>query len=151
KDPRIIKVHVPGKGTRIYYYMWYQVINYMGKPQLFSPRFELVTLDDPGNYLDKTEPTVLDAIKKQEDPTGYQDIKTNIDISAQKIAPSKSPEEAFPHAVTGVAIWPVTEADPAKRDPKAKDISDSTRFSIFVSGLTNASVTVDPIAPGLPP
>jgi len=150
KDPRIIKVHVPGQGTRIYYYMWYQVINYTGKPRTFTPMFELVTVDYPGNYPDKISPTVLEAIKKVEDPTGYQEIMSSIDISAKQIAPSKSPEEAFPHAVTGVAIWPVTEADPAKRDPKVKDISDSTRFSIFVSGLTNASVTVDPIAPGLP-
>jgi hypothetical protein len=151
KDPRIIKVHVPNKGTRIYYYLWYQVINYTGAPRDFIPVFELVTVDYPGNHRDQIEPTVLEEIKKVEDLTGYQEIKSSVDISAQKIAPSKPVDEAFPHAVTGVAIWPVTEADPAKRDPKVKDISDSTRFSIFVTGLTNAYVTVDPIAPGAPP
>ena len=32
KDPRLIKVHVPGRGTRIYWYLWYQVINHTGAP-----------------------------------------------------------------------------------------------------------------------
>ena len=27
KDPRIIKAHIPGRGTRICWYLWYQVIN----------------------------------------------------------------------------------------------------------------------------
>src|SRR5437868_889631 len=47
KDPRLITVNVPGYGTRIYWYMWYQVINRTGAPRDFSPRFELVTLDHP--------------------------------------------------------------------------------------------------------
>jgi hypothetical protein len=150
KDPRIIKVHVPTKGTRIYYYMWYQVINYTGEKRKFVPTFELVTVDYPGNHRDEINPLVLEEIKKIEDPTGYQEIKSPVDIGLQEIAPSKPADEAFPHAVTGVAIWPVTEADPAKRDPKVKDISDSTRFSIFVTGLTNAYVNVDPVVPGAP-
>src|SRR5262249_6445900 len=89
KDPRIIKVHVPSTGTRIYYYMWYQVINYTGAPRDFIPTFELVTVDYPGNHRDQINPTVLEEIKKIEDPTGYQEIKSSVDISAQKIAPSK--------------------------------------------------------------
>ncbi len=27
KDPRLIKVNIPGRGTRICWYLWYQVIN----------------------------------------------------------------------------------------------------------------------------
>jgi hypothetical protein len=151
KDPRIIKVHVPGKGTRIYYYLWYQVINRTGQARQFTPLFELVTLDYPGNYLDRIEPAVLDAIKKVEDPTGFQDIKSSVEISTDKIPVSKPPEEAFPRAVTGAAIWEVTPTDPAKRDPKVKDIGDSASFSIFVRGLSNANVVVDALAPGLDP
>lgn len=151
KDPRIIKVHVPGKGTRIYYYLWYQVINRTGQPRRFSPTFQLVTVDYPGVYLDKIEPTVQEAVRKVEDVTGYQDIKDSVEIASELIPPSKPPEEAFPKAITGVAIWEVSQADPGKRDPKGKDISDSTSFSIFVNGLSNARVLAEPLAPGLEP
>ena len=149
KDPRLIKVHVPGKGTRMYWYLWFQVINRSGKPQTTVPIFELVTLDYPAVYKDDPEPTVLEAIKRVEDPTGYQDIKSCDSISVNQIPVSK--EDAFPRAVTGVAIWSATHADPAKRDPKAKDLSDSTRFSIFVRGISNGFVVVDPLVPGEPP
>src|SRR5262249_10301799 len=37
KDPRLIKVNVPGRGTRICWYMWYQVINRSAKPETFFP------------------------------------------------------------------------------------------------------------------
>jgi hypothetical protein len=149
KDPRLIKVHVPGKGTRIYWYMWYQIINRTGKPQLFTPQFDLVTLDHPGVYVDEPSPTVQDAIKRVEDPTGYQDIKNSVSISTNPIPVSKP--DAFPRAVTGVAIWDGTPADPAKRDAKVKDLSDANRFSVFVHGLSNGFVMVDPIVPGDPP
>jgi hypothetical protein len=151
KDPRIIKVHMPGKGTRIYYYLWYQVINRTGKPQPFNPMFELVTVDYPGVHTDVINHTVQDEVSKIEDPTGYQEIRNSVEMGLQKIPVSKPPDEAFPRAVTGVAIWEVTQADPAKRDPKVKDISDSANFSIFVPGLSNAVVMIDPLAPGLEP
>ena len=53
------------------------------------------------------------------------------------------PDEAFPRAVTGVAIWDAGPADAAKRNPKQKELSDSTRFSIFVRSLSNGIVQVD--------
>src|SRR5262245_18820963 len=63
KDPRLIKVNVPGRGTRICWYMWYQVINRTGTPKDFTPIFELVTLDSPAVYLDEVGlPTVEEAI-----------------------------------------------------------------------------------------
>src|SRR5690349_15467535 len=43
KDPRLIKVNVPGRGNRIFWYLWYQVINRTGEPRTFYPDFELVT------------------------------------------------------------------------------------------------------------
>ena len=36
KDPRLIKVNVPGRGTRICWYMWYQVINRTKEPRPVS-------------------------------------------------------------------------------------------------------------------
>jgi hypothetical protein len=147
KDPRLIKASTPGRGTRIYWYLWYQVINRTGAPRVFVPEFELVTLDEaPAVYTDDIYPSVQEAIKRLEDPTGYQDIKNSVTISSNPIPPSKP--NAFPRAVTGVAIWEASTADPAKRDPKVKDLTDATRFSIFVRGLSNGSVTVDPLNPG---
>jgi hypothetical protein len=151
KDPRIIKVKLPVRGERICWYMWYQVINYSGKPRTISPSFELVTLDHPGIYRDEIMITAEEAIKKIEDPTGYQGIKNTVRIGEFPIPASKPPDEAFPRPVTGVAIWDAGPADPAKRDPKHKELSDTTRFSIFIGGLSNGFVEVDAPAPGLPP
>jgi hypothetical protein len=47
--------------------------------------------------------------------------------------------------VTGVAIWDGTSADEKDGQRKGKDLSDSTRFTIFVSGLSNGWVQVDPV------
>ncbi len=152
KDPRLIKVNYPGKGTRIFWYMWYQVVNRTGEPRDFYPKFELVTLDYPGVYKDEVGVNiVVDAIKKIEDPTGYQEIKNSVTISSNKIPVSKPADQAFPKAITGVAIWDASPANLKKRDGDNKDLMDSTRFSIFVSGLSNGFVLVDPIAPGEKP
>lgn len=151
KDPRIIKVKLPTRGERVVWYFWYQVINRTGKPREISPYFELVTLDHPGIYRDEILITAEDAIKKIEDPTGYQDIRNTIWMSKFAIPKSEPPDEAFPRKITGVAIWDAGPADPAKRDIKHKELSDTTRFSIFVRGLSNGFVEVDAPAPGLPP
>jgi len=149
KDPRLIKVNIPGRGTRICWYLWYQVINRSKEPRTFIPDFELVTLDNPGVYRDEVLPSVEDAIRKLEDPTGYQDIKNSVTITAKPIPVSEPAGEAFPRTVTGVAIWDGTSAlDPDQpwkdnRQPGTKDISDSNRFQIFVSGLSNGWVLVD--------
>ncbi len=150
KDPRLIKVNYPGRGARIFWYLWYQVINRTGEPRVFAPYFELVTLDNPGVYNDEVLPSVVDAIRRIEDPTGYQDIKNSVTISSSTIPLSKPADQAFPKAVTGVAIWDASPADLKKRDGDNKDLMDCSRFSIFVRGLSNGFVTVDPIAPGLP-
>ena len=41
--------------------------------------------------------------------------------------------------------------DLKKRAAGQRDLSDTTQFSIFVRGLSNGYVVVDPPAPGLPP
>src|SRR5262249_6901423 len=104
------------------WYLWYQVINNTKEPRTFIPDFELVTLDKPGVYKDQVLPKVQEAIQKLEDPTGYLDIKNSVTIASKPISPSKP--DAFPRAVTGVAIW--DDVNP-----------DATQFSIFISGLSN--------------
>jgi hypothetical protein len=151
KDPRMIVVNYPGRGTRVFWYLWYQVINRDGKPHRFQPTFELVTLDNPAVYNDEVLPIVVDAIRKVEDPTGYQKIQNSVSIAGKDIPASLPPEEAFPFAITGVAVWDASAADPKRRDPKVKDLSETTSFSIFISGLSSGNVQVDGPAPGLPP
>src|SRR5262249_61326114 len=53
KDPRLIKVNVPGRGTRICWYLWYQVINRTKNPETFIPQFELVAHDLQTVYHDE--------------------------------------------------------------------------------------------------
>jgi hypothetical protein len=148
KDPRLIKVNVPGRGTRICWYLWYQVINRTKEPRLFIPDFELVTLDYPAVYQDEILPSVQEEIKKLEDPTGYQNIKNSVTIASEPIPVSLPEEKGYPKAVTGVAIWDGSSADPSVRPEGKKDLADSTKFSIFVSGLSNGWVLVDPLVAG---
>ena len=152
KDPRMIKVNVPGRGTRIFWYLWYQVINRTGAPRDFTPVFELVTHDPPAVYMDESGlPSVEEAIRRVEDQAGIQDIQNTALISLKPIPPSKPADEAFPRAVTGVAVWDASGDDPKNRDPKQVDLADASRFSIYVRGLSNGHVVVDAPAPGLPP
>ncbi|MFN4259141.1 MAG: hypothetical protein ACK4RK_07570 [Gemmataceae bacterium] len=122
KDPRLITVDVPGRGKRIVWYLWYQVVNHSGEARTFIPDFELVTLDKPGVYHDQVLPKAQEAIRRVEDPTGYHDIKNSVTIASQPIPPSRP--DAVPRAITGVAMW--DDIDP-----------EANRFSIFVSGLSN--------------
>jgi hypothetical protein len=148
KDPRLITVNVPARGTRICWYLWYQVINRTKEPRTFYPEFELVTLDYPGVYYDETLPAVEDAIRKLEDPNGNQQIKNSVTISARQIPISEPPDKGYPRAITGVAIWDGTSADPKMREAKGHDLSDSQNFSIFIGGLSNGWVQVDPLGKG---
>jgi hypothetical protein len=120
------------------------------EPVTFIPDFQLVTQDDdnPAVYPDEILPKVQDAINKLENPSGadYLMAKNSVTIGETPIQPSKP--DAYPIAVTGVAIWDGTPADGSKRDPKKKDLSDSRRYSIFVSGLSNGWVITDPAKKG---
>ena len=136
RDPRLIKVDIPGRGQKVCWYLWYQVSNYTQEPRTFIPDFELVSYDrnlQPTVHHDQILPRVQEAIKKIEDPTGYYDIKNSVTISANPIPTSKA--EATPRAVTGVAIWDSVQD------------ADSNRFSIFVAGLSNGWALTDPIPP----
>jgi hypothetical protein len=136
KDPRLITVDVPGRGRKVCWYMWYQVINRTGEPHTIIPDFELVTLDQNSVHRDQILPKVQEAIRQVEDPTDYEKIKNSVTIAAEPIPPSKP--NATPTVVTGVAIW--DDVNP-----------DTTRFSVFVSGLSNGWSVTDPIPPDTQP
>lgn len=126
KDPRIITVDVPARGKKIVWYMWYQVINPTSEPRLFVPDFELKTHDYESVHQDEVMPFVQAAISKIENPTGKMPIMNSVTISKEPIPVSKP--DAYPRAITGVAIW----TDVYDRAPK------TNRFSIFVGGLSDA-------------
>lgn len=126
KDPRPITVNIPGRGKTTVWYLWYQVTNNTGAPRYFHPTFELVTLDrQQMTHRDEVLPAVEEAIRKQEDPNGALKLKNSVTIGKDPIPPSKP--DALPSSVYGIAIWP----DVAVRS------GDTTRFSIFVGGLSN--------------
>jgi len=125
KDPRLITVDIPGRGKRVVWYIWYQVTNYTDEPRTFIPDFELVTTDKRTVHHDQVLPKAQEAIKRIEDPSGYYDIKNSVTIATQPIPVSK--KDAAPRSVTGVAMW----------DDVFGQVPDTTRFSIFVSGLSN--------------
>lgn len=125
---RIATLDTPIKGKQRIWYMIYRVYNTTDTPQTFYPEFELVTKDPTGTpmkYLDEPRPTLLDQIRKIEDPTGALDLQSSISISKNKIPVTKP--DSYPRAVYGVAIWP----DVAEKSP------DLNRFSVYVSGLSN--------------
>jgi hypothetical protein len=125
KTPRVLTVDIPGRGRKTIWYLWYQVINKTGQPRTFIPDFELVTLDRNSLHHDEVLPTVQAEIAKIEDPTGFLGVKNSVTIASEPIPPSKP--DANPIAVTGVAIFP----------DMVEKAADTTRFSIFVSGLSN--------------
>lgn len=156
KDPRLIKVNIPGRGQKVCWYLWYQVINNTGEPRTFVPDFELVTHDTHMNYRDQVLPHVQDAIAKIEDPTGYYKIRNSVTISSDPIPPSLP--RANPRPITGVAIWsdpnepyPDDDAATRKRKEKAAKLADSNNYSIFVAGLSNGWAVTDALTPEAKP
>jgi len=89
KDPRLITVDIPGRGRKLCWYLWYQVINRYKEPHTFIPDFELVTLDKQTTHRDEVLPKVQDAIKAIEDSTGYLGIKNSVTIAGEPIPAMK--------------------------------------------------------------
>jgi len=159
KDPRLITVDIPGRGRRLCWYLWYQIVNRTGEPRSFIPDFELVPLDPQMKgmvYRDEVLPAVQAAIARELDPLGHDQIKNSVTIAAEPI-PATLPK-ASPRKVTGVAIW----TDPNEPNPyddeatlKAKaqrtKLIDSNRYDIFVAGLSNGWSLTDPIPPSKKP
>jgi hypothetical protein len=128
KDPRLVSVNIPGRGKRVVWYVWYQVINHTKEPRTIYPSFELVTHDKNTVHRDQVLPRAQKAVQEIEDPLGHLSIKNSVTIADQPIPVSKP--DAYPTAVTGVALW--------------DDVSlDTTHFSIFVTGLSNGFTETD--------
>lgn len=130
--PRIAKVKVPGeKEEKVVWYMVYQVYNKTDTPREFVPEFELVTKDQDGplgRFLDGAQPSVVDAIRKIEDPTGELKLQTSVSISKEKI-PLTTPDLPFPtvRSTFGVAVW----VDVPEK------VANANNISIYVYGLSN--------------
>ncbi len=127
--PRIARVKTPDKGERTVWYMPYYVYNKTGAPRQFVPEFELVTKDPDGvvmNSLDESQPSVVEAIRKVEDPENVRKYKTTVSIAEKKIPvalPDTYPES---QAVYGIAVWLDV---PEKANPH--------NFSVYVTGLSD--------------
>jgi hypothetical protein len=135
KDPRVLKVKVPGVGERLVWYLWYQVSNNTGDPRVFLPRFVWVSHDTDKVCNDKVLPAAQEKIASVEDTDRVQNIKNSQSIAYEPIPVSREFDDkgqriAFPKLVTGVAMWDDI-------DPK------STQFSIFVYGLSDGFTRVD--------
>jgi hypothetical protein len=123
KSPRVLVADIAGRGRKNVWYVRYEVWNRTGSPRFFIPTFDLVT--DKESFRDEVLPSVQQQIAKIEDPTGFYNVKNSVTIAANPIPPSK--QDANPIYVTGVAIFP----DVVDKAP------DLTKFSIFVTGLSN--------------
>jgi hypothetical protein len=122
--------------------MIYRVYNLdpRGEPVKFVPDIELVTLDRNTRHADEVIPSIEEVIRKREDPTGRFNIKNSVTISAQDIPVSK--KDAYPRAVTGVAIWTgVDDPIPGAKEP----VPRTNKFSIFIAGLSNGYTEERPI------
>lgn len=129
KDPRLVKVNVPGKGLKNVWYMWYQVSNETGEARAFHPRFVWVCHDENTVHADQVLHSAQKEIQKIEDPQSIFSIKNSWTIGKEPIPLSKEFNDqgeriAFPLRVTGVATW--DDVTPA-----------SSQFSVFVYGLSN--------------
>ena len=124
KSPRVITVDIPGRGKKTVWYVRYEVWNRTGAPRYFIPDFDLVT-DRGSRSATRCCRPCRTRSRKIEDPTGFYDVKNSTTIAAKPIPPSKP--DANPIYVTGVAIFP----DVVEKAP------DLTKFSIFVTGLSN--------------
>jgi hypothetical protein len=149
-QPRLIKVNIPGRGERICWYLLYSVINKSGEPRTFVPDFELVTHDTGMSYKDQILPAVQDKIIALEDKFGLLKLKNSVTISAEPI-PVTLPK-AVDRPVHGVAIWtdpneplPDDSAEVKKQKAGLPKLIDSSRYSIFVGGLSNGYSLSDPV------
>lgn len=127
--PRITKVKTPDKGERTVWYMPYYVYNNTGAPRTFQPEFELVTKDPDGvvmSSLDEAQPSVVDELRKIEDPLGKYNFHTSVSIAKDKIPVALPDTYARSQAVYGIAVWLDV---PEKANPNL--------FSVYVTGLSD--------------
>jgi hypothetical protein len=131
KPIRIANLEIFEAGGRLsqatVWYLWYQVYNMTGEPQVFFPEFELVTKDLNTSHLDEIHPYLVSQINRIENPTGEPRLKvhSSIEISKRPIPPSKP--DAIPITVSGVAVWTNLQ----------RRAAGTNRFSVYITGLSN--------------
>lgn len=128
RAPRYIMVEIPGKGRRLIWYMRYYLINETGKPRQVIPKFTIVT-DQGDVFEDIVLPSAQRAVTMREDPT--KPLLNSVTIAKEPIP--VTPIEGKPIEVHGIAFW-----DGGEKLMKAKS------FDIFVTGLSNGYVKVEP-------
>jgi len=127
--PKIATVETPDKGRRVVWYMPYYLYNKTGAPRNVVPEFELVTKDpdsDIMSSLDEAQPSVVESLKKIEDPLGKFDFQTSVNISKLKIPVAKPDTYPESQAIHGIAVWLDV---PARANPN--------NFSVYVTGLSD--------------
>jgi hypothetical protein len=131
KPIRIANLEIFEAGGRLtkatVWYLWYQVYNMSGEPQVFFPEFELVTKDLNTSHLDEIHPYLVSQIDRIENPTSEPRLKvhSSIEISKRPIPPSKP--DAVPITVSGVAVWTNLQ----------RQAAGTNRFSVYITGLSN--------------
>ena len=128
RNPRYIMVDIPGKGRRLIWYMRYYVVNDTGKPRHVIPKFTIVT-DQGDVYEDVVLPSAQRAVMVREDPT----MQLHNSVTLAKDPVPYTPVEGRPIQIHGVAFW-----DGGEELMKAKS------FEVFVTGLSNGYVKVEP-------
>ncbi len=127
--PKIVTIQTPDQGMKTVWYMPYFVYNKSGSPRNIVPEFELVTKDpdsDIMSSLDEAQPSVVDAIRKMEDPDNKLNYLTSVSISKIKIPVAKPDTYPQSQAIHGIAVWLDV---PAKANPN--------NFSVYVTGLSD--------------
>jgi RNA polymerase sigma factor (sigma-70 family) len=136
KDPRRLRIEVPYQGKKEVLYLLYDLINNTGEDRTAVLDFELVSADGNTVYRDVILPRVEEAIRKVEDPTEFLKIKNSVTIATEPIPPCREGQKS--RRVAGVAVW---DDVPPEAD----------RFTVFVSGLSNAWSVTEPIPPDTEP
>jgi RNA polymerase sigma factor (sigma-70 family) len=126
RNPRFIRVNVPGAGPRTVLYLWCKVANQTGKTVNLAPGFELATDAGKTDRGKKAPAAVLEAIQGVEDPTGYQRLVDFAAIQRQLLPPAKAGPARLGQAnILGVVTWDDTVNN------------DTKTLSVFVSGLSS--------------
>lgn len=117
------------------WYLVYEVANPTTQPHPAILDFELVLPGEATVHRDEVLPLVENVIRKREDPTGERGLKNSVTIASEPIPPSTDDKKRW---VAGVAVF-------ERVDPKAD------RFTVYITGLSNAWTVTAPAPPATEP
>jgi RNA polymerase sigma factor (sigma-70 family) len=136
KGPRLRQVDVPGDGKKTVLYLLYDLVNRTGKPRTTILSFDLVVAGKNTVHPDRVMPGAQAVIQQFEDPQGLVKLESSATIAARPVPPSRPAGPA--RVVPGVALW-------------ENVVPKEARFTVFVSGLTNAWSVSEPLPPDTEP